>query len=146
MLAQLVKHSSLELNWLSSVDKQYSIPKVVFTTGGENSGVYYQSEPLEYLIGQIYVPFDTGVIVVEGDDTISIANTLAHEWRHHWQRHNGFKWKPKSWNDMYARVGTYEKAIREYYHTQWWEMDALMFSARHGNDVYTEYWMELVEG
>ncbi len=128
------RFASLELGWLARRDKLLPVPEVLFShdgtcfSGGRCSGCYYRPERKEYLFGDVYVPFDRGAILVSTKDPEEIASTLAHEWRHHWQLHHGLLPGKLSFNmNRFDDWNTYDAAIRDYFHSQAHEMDALMF-------------------
>lgn len=124
---------SLELNWLKKFDKSLSIPRIAFVTDFEEaSGMYFEPEDAEELINGIYYPLDKGLLIVRTDlpDSKAPIDTLAHEWRHHWQRYNfgTTYYDGYPWNASIA----YDDALIEYYTKSYCEYDALTFA----NKVY----------
>jgi hypothetical protein len=123
---------SIEINWLRRFDRSLVVPEIVFHLGvahngvGECSGFYAHPGKYELLIDGRYVDAHFGIIVVGLDKRIDIPGVLAHEWRHHWQLHNGFEWDHLKWD---ASRG-WEAGIRKYFRSSRSEMDALTFERK----------------
>lgn len=101
------------------------------------SGCYYHQKTGETFVLGRHVPLDKGLIVIS---TIHIrtlsdeAEVFSHEWRHHWQLLNGWKYDGKplqDWGDYDAWAGN----VARYFRTSRSERDALHFSiAKAGTD------------
>jgi hypothetical protein len=99
--------ASLELNWLSRRDKQLILPDIVFHDFSECQGCYCQPHWYGKAVDGIEVKSRNGTIIVNPRTSSSIAATMAHEWRHHWQYHRGVlgasRWIPTAagyWADI----------------------------------------------
>ena len=128
---------SLELNWLRTLDKTLPTPIVLFTDSPFSSGSYYFPRRQEILIQDSYFPLDRGLIAVSST-TNSVGNTLAHEFRHHWQEFHFSHNHPKAFDRSLA----YHDAIVKYFTYQWWELDALLWSMDKALDEASEIWFE----
>ena len=126
---------SLETNWLSHFDKSLVRPEVVFchdpqAIEGESCGGFY-SHPGRYelLIDGSCYDGRFGIIVVATRFGCTFARaTIAHEWRHHWQIHNGIKFDNHEWH--LPNSGSWEQVIKKYFRESASEMDALLFEHR----------------
>ena len=131
---------SLWFTWLRKEDKSLSLPDIVFADEPNRSGCYYHPDRNPVFIGaNEYCP-RRGLIVVgiESNDDEQIANTIAHEWRHHWQFHN-MKHTPYASFDSSI---PYQAAIRNFFRSDHKEMDALIFSHKIAPCETTEIWLE----
>lgn len=91
-------------------------------------GFYQKPKNIEWFIDDRYVDGRFGLIVVATMDGDQVArSTLAHEWRHHWQQHNGIPPDNAHWNPAGM---TWEQAIRKYFRQSKTEMDALLFEQK----------------
>ena len=121
---------SLELNWLKKYDKSLSLPLVLFIEDMEYSGVYYEPQNREIIVDDKIYSVEKGVLLIKNSferEDSDIASTIAHEWRHHWQRFNStLYYDGKDLNDEIAR----KDAIIEYYTKSVCEMDAFLFESR----------------
>ncbi len=139
--------SSLELNWLKHYDKSLILPKVVFSENLEFSGCYYCPHNSEtYIDGKLY-PREKGIIVVNPiENMVGIAETISHEWRHHWQFFNMPEQDSKEWNskgwDLYSN---YNNAIVEFFRNSLSEMDALKFEITVCGPDHAEVWIKILE-
>lgn len=145
-----MRFKSLELNWLSRYDKDLPLPEIVYSPdnvdfhGRRCGGCYYSPERNEYLFGDVYVPFDNGVILVGAREPELMIGTLAHEWRHHWQLHRGLAKDGSGYNqEDFASLDTYNAAIRKYFRTQPHEMDALRFQFKHAPDWCSQNMLDI---
>jgi hypothetical protein len=148
----VVTTTSLELNWLARHDKELPLPEIVFSPNNEDAsgrrvgGCYYLPAKREFLFGDVYVPLDHGVILVGCESPETIAGTIAHEWRHHWQTHRGIKLASQYNAEDFASWDTYGKAIRRYFRNQSHEMDALLYQHKKARDWSSDYIMDLTFG
>ena len=100
---------SLEVNWLRRFDRSLVVPEVVYTPtptsdGSEVGGYYVHPGKYEWMIDGKYYDGAFGILVVGtmyGDDAVS---TLAHEWRHHWQLHNGMTFDHMPWTNAMSNT------------------------------------------
>lgn len=125
---------SLELNWLRK-DKDISLPSITIEQCGF-SGMYFSPQKDEHLINNTYYPLDKGLIVLNIDD--ADGGTIAHEWRHHWQFWNG--WKYDSIEFDYTRE--YRKEIIKYFTNSNSEIDAFLFELNKYPNEYILEWYE----
>jgi hypothetical protein len=132
-----------ELSWLYKHDKFLPAPKVVFAPVVWCSGYYWHPCGGEREVMGSMHDGRKGLIVVssaysDGDT----ANTLAHEWRHHWQWCNGVKFDHTEW-DSASPLG-YWGAIKEFFRNSRTEYDALMFSLKVAPTKLTREWRGLL--
>lgn len=138
---------SLEFNWLRWRDRSLVIPEVVYVSkpvhpqfGTECGGFYCQPGKYELRVEDQFYDGAFGVIVVAADAKCDGRSTLAHEWRHHWQRHNGIAFDSALWDSRKH----YETAIRQYFRNSKCEIDALRFETAVAPSDVNDYWMSLV--
>lgn len=137
------------LYWLQRKAKDLIKPRTLFVSGyafekypgcyyhpmGNGYGVYYKGR---------FILLDRGLIVAsEMPDWCpgSLASTLAHEWRHHWQWFN-FKYRIPVVGFDYAIP--YPEAIVKFYRNRK-ELDALLFSHEVAPCELTGLWKSWVE-
>lgn len=108
---------ALELTFLPlSLRKGIPTPEIAFVDSHEEIGCSGYYDAAGGHCGRL--------VAVNGEDCES---TLAHEYRHHWQRHAGCfdsqtaAWVPDDWQDDYWTK------IRDYFSFQLHEYDALLF-------------------
>ena len=130
--------SSLELNWLCK-DKDISLPSIVFAAMDGCGGFYAHPEKDEYYFDGTYYDREKGLLFIDdtNDDTF-VINTIAHEWRHHWQFMKGFNFDHKSLN----RGLEYKDMIIDFFNSSWTEMDTLLFSIEMYPDDGALEWYE----
>lgn len=121
---------SLEFNWLKKFDRSLVTPAIVFANkphveGQECGGYYVRPGKHEWFLDEKYYDCRFGLIVVS-TDWESPAATIAHEWRHHWQLHNGIEFDDKPFDASLKWCA----AVRKYFRESRSEMDALLFEAR----------------
>lgn len=133
---------SIELGWLSRHDKDLPLPELVFASRLAGcSGYYARPGRCESFVGGKGFDLTGGLIVCGETDAREAANTIAHEWRHHWQIfHMGLKDSLTRFNETID----YDSAIREFF-KDWREMDALLFSHRRAPSPISHSWMELIK-
>ena len=138
---------SLEINWLRKFDRSIPIPEVVFEyglshpCGAESGGLYYEPQSNEVLIGERYYDLRFGLIAVNSKWPDDIPGTIAHEWRHHWQRHNDIEFDSPVWTGDRE----YNASIRRHFSSRC-ERDALLFENKIDPRGYNQVWMDLVFG
>jgi len=115
---------SLELNWLRK-DKDIFLPKIVFATMDGCGGFYAHPEENEYYFNGTYYDRVKGILFIDDtNDDSFVVNTIAHEWRHHWQFVSGF-----GFDHVELNCGLeYKDMIIDFFKSSWTEMDVLLFS------------------
>jgi hypothetical protein len=137
------------INWLTRRDKDIPRPTVVFDSVGDVldriQGGYYsptyeapkewrEAFPNEATLldaGILVFPsgeysFRNGLIFVDVDQADSIAATVAHEWRHHWQVFN----QPTSPGRPINPELDYRSSITEFFLSNAHEADALRYELK----------------
>ena len=143
-----MKGRSLETNWLKRFDRSLTQPEVVFVAdlnidGVKVGGYYIEPQSREVAVGEFLVDAQFGVIAVSSNkEDDFIASTIAHEWRHHWQRHNGIKFDHIKWTG--DKSIPWEDSIRKYFLSSRSEMDALLFEGRTSKSVDTDMMRDAV--
>lgn len=117
------------MNWLRKHDKALPTPQVVYSAVSGFGGCYYSPFKGEECIDGLFYPRDNGIILVSTLWPDNIHSTLAHEWRHHWQRFNKGRLPKWPWNTP-STSEEYIQAIKHYF-TAWHEWDALHFQHKH---------------
>jgi hypothetical protein len=117
---------SIELAAFSRRDKALPLPHIFFTDVEAFSGCYYHpiNEPLYIVEVDKVIAAGESAIVVSTLFGSDVGNTVAHEWRHHWQFYNGRQ--PETVR-QFEESKSYRRAIVIYYQ-QHHELDALMYS------------------
>lgn len=132
---------SLELNWIRNVDKSLVIPEVVFSSLSWAGGIYHHPKRGEILIDDKFYSLDYGVIEVP-EKFGGYGPTLAHEWRHHWQHYNGWKFDQSYlWPEEF-NPDEYDSLIVKYFTSNHHEMDALRFEYEY--TTIHEKWEKLL--
>lgn len=136
--------SCSDLNWLRGIDKEISLPKVVYFESYDYGGIYFHPMDEEIYVEGVYYDCKKGIIIVntlEREDR-EVSATLAHEWRHHWQKVNGWKYDGIGWySDEYS---DYKADVIEYYTKSISEFDALLFEKKKTKADYASEWYEWV--
>ncbi len=119
-----------DTSWLpNSIRKNLDVPKVVYESGHTNYGGFYA-------LGT------NTITVVEGNDN---AATIAHEYLHHIQYHKGTLTAKTVENgnglELFDKF-SFNKAIRLYFRTQWWEMEALLFQKKLAPSEVGKFWLK----
>lgn len=145
---------SLELNWLRNLDKTLLLPQVVFVpntspvVNGEVtvcSGCYFRPFNWEVQINDSFHDGSRGLILIATNDPELIPASLAHEWRHHWQQHNGLMpTEQMHWTQEDCEPENYDAAIRRYFRAQPHELDALRYERSKYPTWDNEYMSDLV--
>ena len=140
---------SIDLYFLSKQNKSLSLPNIIYeniTNIFNCSACYYSSKFFkEILINNKYYNCNKGLIVINTDtdfcDKNEIENTIAHEWRHHYQHlkniyeiiNNNYKWEEN-----------YDNEIINFYTKYQTEMDALLFSQKIAPTEENKYIINLI--
>lgn len=128
-----IKLPSLELNWLSKLDRSLPMPEVAYFKGHEIDfwGKYYPPWKGEEKIGNEFYDRKNGIIAIADhglpDIWWHLGSVLAHEYRHHWQWRNGHQWD-NNILDPFTEIENLGYELGTYtYYTQPHELDALKF-------------------
>ena len=140
---------SIDLWWLSRLDKELPLPKLMYVDNPDFGGAYYFPRQGTFPIDQENMcDLRNGLIVISisfEEDDDDRAAIFAHEWRHHWQFfHYGRSSRSTfNWDGEYE---TYRKAIVSYFRTYTYEMDALRFQLEKcPRDDCTQEWMDWIK-
>lgn len=113
-----------DFSWLpNSVLKNIDLPRIVFEPkSGQAYGGYYDTTIKT-------------IVVVEEEDCQA---AIAHEFMHHIQ---STKVTLKGGGlDLFQKF-SYNKAIRHYFRSMWWEMEALLFEAKVASGPNNKFWL-----
>jgi hypothetical protein len=132
----------MELNWLRKGNKEIPLPEIVFECEKTVGGYYSRPARKEKEICGRFYDLSKGLISINPRyDQEFILNTIAHEWRHHWQRFMGISNPNPS---PFESAGNYDEDIVRFFKGSWWEMDALLFSIKKAPDETSMYWIDLL--
>jgi len=121
------KISSFDTNWLSRKHKQLPACKIIFTDEIRVGGYYVQNPRKERYVESIPVYPGSDYIIIGHDcDRLPLESIIAHEFRHHWQFMNGWKYDGLGW----AGTKDYDKEITNYFHYSFSEIDALLYEIK----------------
>lgn len=129
---------SIETNWLRRFCRWLPQPELALGSNPAVGGYYQHPFRGEILVGDVHVPADRGVIVLCASRT---PDTIAHEWRHHWQRFCG--WPPVRWRWAMMPGESYREAIVRYFRAPH-ELDALLFATGHAPDEVSLEWLDWI--
>lgn len=136
-----VRNPNLYLSqFVPNSEKGLPVPRVAFAHL-EVGGYYCHPTDEERWVGSRPLDCRRGLIVVDVSEDQEEA--LAHEWRHHWQKMNGWKYDGVGW-DCATPDDQYNQRIKEYFQRSRSEMDALLFSRRVGSETLRG-WLDLLE-
>lgn len=140
----------MNFSWLPLSDRK-TLPtvKVLFKDFEYASGLFYPRTPNRCV--DDWLEIDRGaidVIVLSTHWGEPQMSTIAHEYRHFQQHYisNLPHWFGQSTASC-AHDGTYrgwQNMIRNFYRSQAWEMDALLYSLKYARDDYVEAELENV--
>ena len=117
----------METRWLSRHERHLPTPSVVYVENLSLGGLYVPPWNDAQIVEGIEIPPSNGTIMIgEWGDDMPAAGILAHEWRHHWQQWNGWKYDGIGWNSP----TDYTSGIREYFSKSRSEMDALRYEIK----------------
>lgn len=124
-------------NWLPLSDrKNLDMPAVIIEPWNGNYGGYYEYDP--------YNPKQKPVICIVESDEKTMANVIAHEFRHHMQHMLNQRVSAPTVLDFSLE---YEPMITKYFRTSISELDALLYSIKLAKTEVTDWWLnELVKG
>lgn len=130
------------MHWLARHDKSLLMPKIVHTLDLPYSGCYYHPGDYEFEKDGHFYSGLRGIILINVSQPETIDGTLAHEWRHHWQRYSIGDTPDWDWTPV-ETMSEWRAQIRNYF-TMWHEFDALRFEYTHArNDSNDEMWETL---
>lgn len=137
---------SLELRWLKP-DKGLSLPLIVMANWrSDYGGCYHRPWPYQYEINGRFYDGAKGIIEIvdTAKDKLSIStgSIIAHEFRHHWQWHQGLA--AGNTENAYNPDIDYKSTIINYFMKQPKEMDALMFEQKMYPCDVTREWAEWI--
>lgn len=118
----------MSITWLPlSVRKGLDTPKIVYES--------YTDQPY----GGFY---RNNMILVVVRDEKDIPAIIAHEYKHHIQKHTGNKFIVP--NDVLEGFNkySYNRAIRNYFRRMWWEMEALVFQEKYTPTEIGRFWLQ----
>lgn len=117
-----------DITWLPiSLRKGVEVPAVKFVELNNQYGGYYTP--------------GTKVLVIASDEEIDRTDsTIAHEYCHYLQYTKGLK-KMGSNIDLFNKY-CYNEAIRLYFRTQDFEMEALLFEYKHAPSEVNKFWLK----
>ena len=116
---------SSDIRWLPlSLRKNIDTPRVIY-------------EPYNDEYGGYHVEGTKDLVVVE--DEIQAHSTIAHEYCHYLQYIRGATGKDNNMQ-MFSKF-SYNKAIRLYFRTMRWEMEALLFQDKYAPTDVTRFWL-----
>jgi hypothetical protein len=137
----------VNISWLQRQAKDLPTPRMVVVAGPaweRYPACYYRPHKSEIFLNGRYAPLNSGLIVISesvlAEDCCGMANTLAHEWRHHWQH---FNFKHRTSVKPFDYSLSYREAIVRYYHNHK-ELDALRFSHKAVPCELSRLWIEWV--
>jgi len=133
-----------DLHWLGRLDKDIHWPLIVYTKTEEYGGCYVYPANEEEVVDGKYYSLNKGLIIVsllnDNNHPNFIINTIAHEWRHHYQYYKG--WYKYRINRYWNECEKYQTNIINYFNRLPQEMDAFLFSLKRYPDEVTLEWYE----
>jgi len=133
------------LHWLWKKDKDLCIPEIIIGNNSQISGCYYHPTRDQILLSDEIVDLSKGVIFIDESNIINeehFSQTLAHEWRHHWQYFNTCEYYecPFIFDDC-----DYYECIVRFFKYNYYELDALLFELKShppSSDSYLNGWLD----
>jgi hypothetical protein len=135
--------SSLELRWLKP-PKSLRLPLIVVCPSPDYWGLQHRVEKGEVLIGSTYYALDRGILQLNPDAPMDFVAIMVHEFRHHWQSQNGWKYDgiaTSPLEEKFRRKGIVYPAWEascEYFNQSKSEKDALYYQHKHRPDMFSE--------
>ena len=137
----LVRFPSLETGWLHKYLPALPQPVVVYGPSRPDAeAVYYRPWRGEVEVLGRFFPGDRGIILLAEPECV--ANTLAHEYRHHWQWHFGLRGVSTKFDPDVE----YWAEIKRYFNDSALERDALFFSHQVSPSWASELWIAHLRG
>jgi hypothetical protein len=109
-------------------EKDLPTPRVLYVDGVPYGGIYFHPKDEGEVIGQRHIDLSRGALIVSTENFAE--DTLAHEWRHHWQFCNGWKYDGVNWPPRGLEQASYDAQVHAYFCGSKSEMDALKWSWR----------------
>ena len=139
------------LRWLGRIARNIPLPLPVHwesCTDASFNGLYLGPTQTIYLMDGQEFECPHGIIVVNATyhpaTDREIANTLAHEFRHHLQSLHYGAIAGTSWRACRRRTATYEEAIVDFFRRSPRELDALLFSHKVAPSETSGRWIDLL--
>lgn len=121
---EIIKHSSIHLNWIYRKNKQTTLPKLVYLESCSDAGGFYiEPDYFPWVHEGVEIPSEKGILFVVDDETVK--STIAHEWRHHWQKLNGWELGYDDFNYIFSDNDIYEKEIVRFFKENVFEMSRM---------------------
>lgn len=129
-------------------DKSLVVPEIIVKTLDFRCGGYYEEPDKD---GSILddngkeISTRKGALVIAREycyDENFMLNSIAHEWRHHWQRFNT-KWASEF--PRFKEGKSYRQNIISFFSSSSLEMDALMFSQKIAPCDSVKEWISWLE-
>ena len=140
-------HPALETRWLARHDRQLPVPQMMYVENLSVGGYYAQPWPWPQFVEGIEVPPSRGTILIGIErEILTLEAVMAHEFRHHWQRWNGWRYDGAPWHPP---VDPAQKtaAMRRFFLASRSELDALAHEVRHARDDGSRWlWSLCVSG
>lgn len=132
------QHPSLLLRHvIPNSEKQVPTPAICVVQMDFASGLYLAPFPAPARIGVRLIDNSRGIILVTESAN---PDVLSHEWRHHWQYHQGIRYDGIGWKES----APYWDQIEAFFRNSWCEMDALLFSWRRSGFIH-DAWRDALE-
>ena len=129
----------LMLRTIARPDKQISLPPVVVVESFHMGGMYCAPTNREILLEGRYHSLVEGLILLVAVPGGDLDANLAHEYRHHWQWMNGWKFDGVEYSDSKQ---SYKRNVIRYFMGSRSEMDAHLFSLPYIRKDYPLQWQE----
>ena len=127
-----------DLHWVCCQDKGIPVPNLVYWDNGFG-GEYFSPRDWCVIDGK-WIDAKNGVIVVNPKIPSKYhAGVIAHEWRHHWQKFNG--WKYDGCYKSISDPTNYNVSTRKFIMESKSEFDAVKFQWKFG--VLYDEWYEI---
>ena len=137
---------ALECRWLARRLRHLPVPDVVYVDSLKVGGFYHPpTEDPIFHRGVVAPPARNGLIVVGVHYDDVDPSTLAHEFRHHWQYHNGIEFDHIPLNSDVEGDQWWDH-IYDYFTKSKTENDALMFEYRVAKNWSNEMIVAYING
>jgi len=127
------------LRHMARPDKQIILPPVIVVESFHMGGMYCAPEKKEIMLQGKHYSLVKGLIVLVCIPGGDLDASLAHEYRHHWQIMNGWKFDGREYNNPNQ---SYKQNIIRYFLSSRSEMDAHLFSLPYIRKDYPLQWQE----
>lgn len=137
---------SLELRWLKP-PRDIILPNVLFLQGNYKfGGCFFHPEKKEIFVDNRNYSLENGILVVvdNGSTIKSVASTIAHEFMHFSQYYTYSVFRNRKVATKLDNTIQYENAIKKFFTSDVFEMQALQYAyAKSPYDV-TTYWLDIL--